>query len=202
MSLLIANEHEALSGEEDCMHSAFSATFRKGRGVRGGGGAGGGPGGGRGHGGGGGTKGGLLSSCLCCGSPGGGRTATGGGSTGGVHGPGGGGTKGGLLSSCLCCAVGVPGPPGIYRNVCLCCDGGALFIGGASLTGGPTLMVGTMGGRDGGTRYAIRHGSPATHNGPGAMVEIVALLVGRVRFPNTYASLLNWVKPADILPWA
>ena len=159
--MLIANEHEALSGEEDCMHSAFSATFRKGRGVRGGGGAGGGPGGGRGHG-------------------------------------GGGGTKGGLLSSCLCCAVGVPGPPGIYRNVCLCCDGGALFIGGASLTGGPTLMAGTMGGRDGGTRYAIKHGSPATHNGPGAMVEIVALLVGRVRFPNTYASLLNWLKPADI----
>ena len=38
------------------------------------------------------------------------------------------------------------------------------------------LMAGTMGGRDGGTRYAIKHGSPATHNGPGAMVEIVALL--------------------------
>lgn len=32
-------------------------------------------------------------------------------------------------------------------------------------------MVGTMGGRDGGTRYAIRPGRRASHIGPGAIVE-------------------------------
>ena len=165
-----ANEHEALSGEEDCMHSASSATFRKGRGDRGG-------------------------------DAGGGRTAAWGGGTGDECGPtptvsGGGGTNGGLLSSCLCCEADVPidVPGGMYRNVCRCCDVGVGGGGGEPpsiggfLSTGPPRTVGTMGGRDGGTRYAIRPGRRASQIGPGAIVRGRLARLGAARSSTTKCS--------------
>ena len=57
----------------------------------------------------------------------------------------------------------------MYRNVCRCCDFSfgdeSPSLGGVSLT----RMAGIMGGSDGGTRYAIKHGRRASQTGPGAM---------------------------------